>query len=261
MPSLRVAPLASGSKGNCWVIEADGFRLLMDQGLSLRELSARLFTLELSLDDIDAVIFTHHHNDHIAGAGPLLRKRGIPYWCSRSAFAAALKKEPGLAAPNYLHGGEGATIGPFSVLPVVVPHDADETFALKFSADGASFAYASDLGYPARPVLDHLRAVSLLAWEFNHDAELLANYTGYPEPIKARIAGHYGHLSNDQAEAGLNELLHADLRHLWLVHLSEKTNRTPLALSSARTSLAAGGFAPKHTIAAQHEPGVWVAVE
>ena len=72
---LRVAPLASGSKGNSWVIESGGFRVLMDQGLSLRELSARLFTLDLSLDDLDAVIFTHHHNDHIAGAGPLLRKR------------------------------------------------------------------------------------------------------------------------------------------------------------------------------------------
>lgn len=261
MSSLRVAPLASGSKGNCWVIEADGFRVLMDQGLSLRELSARLFTLGLSLDDIDAVIFTHHHSDHIAGAGPLLRKRNIPYWSSRSAFNAALKKEPGLAPPNTLHGGEGVTIGPFSVLPVVVPHDADETFALKFSIGGASFAYASDLGYPARPVLDHLAGATLLAWEFNHDEELLANYGGYPEPIKARIAGHYGHLSNDQAEAGLHELLHAELRHLWLVHLSEKTNRPPLVLASARTSLAAGGFAPKHTIAAQHEPGVWVAVE
>lgn len=260
MPVLRVAPLASGSKGNCWVIEADGFRLLMDQGLSLRELSARLFTLGLSLDDIDAVIFTHHHNDHISGGGPLLRKRRIPYWCSQSAFNGALKKEPGLAAPNRLQGGENVEIGPFMVLPAVVPHDAEETFALKFSVEGASFAYASDLGYPARPVLDHLAGVTLLAWEFNHDAELLANFTGYPEPIKARIAGHYGHLSNDQAEAGLNELLHPELQHLWLVHLSEKTNRSPLALASARTCLAAGGFAPHHTIAAQHEPGVWVAI-
>jgi phosphoribosyl 1,2-cyclic phosphodiesterase len=257
---LRVIPLASGSKGNAWLIESGGFRLLMDDGLPVSTLAGKLVQAGLTLESLDGVVFTHHHNDHIAGAGPLLRKRGIPYWCSETAYRMALQKEPKLGAPNLIRGGAPFQAGPLTVLPVVVPHDAEETFALKFSAGGASFAYASDLGYPARAVLDMLKGSTLLAWEFNHDEELLANYHGYPEPIKVRIAGHYGHLSNDQAGAGLAELLHPDLQHLWLVHLSEKTNRPPLALQHARETLANWGAAPAHAIAHQHEAGEWVSV-
>lgn len=233
----------------------------MDNGLTLTELAKRLFAADSSLEKIDAVVFTHQHADHIHGAGPLLRKRGIPYWCSRSAFKQSLKKEAKIPPPNFLSAGEIAGIGPFSLEPVALPHDADETFALRFSAGSVSFAYASDLGYPAPEALRRLTGVTLLAWEFNHDAELLDGFDGYPEPVKARIAGHYGHLSNAQAQAGLRELLHPELRHLWLVHLSEKTNRPPLALHAARETLAAGGFATPHVIAEQHRIGEWVSAE
>ncbi len=259
--TLRVVPLSSGSRGNAWLVEAAGFTVLMDNGLTLTELAKRLFAAGSSLEKIDAVVFTHQHADHIHGAGPLLRKRGIPYWCSRSAFKQSLKKEAKIPPPNFLTAGEVIKLGPFSLEPVALPHDADETFALRFTTGSVSFAYASDLGYPAPEALRRLTGVTLLAWEFNHDAELLDGFDGYPEPVKARIAGHYGHLSNAQAQAGLRELLHPELRHLWLVHLSEKTNRPPLALHAARETLAAGGFATPHVIAEQHRIGEWVAAE
>lgn len=258
---LRVVPLASGSKGNAWVVEGGGARVLMDDGLPLNELAARLHAAGLSLDALDAVVFTHHHHDHIAGAGPLLRKRKLPFFCSQSAWTTGLKKERKIGEPTLIRGGEPFAIGALRVEPVVVPHDAEETFAFRFSAGGASFAYASDLGYPARPVLELLRGATLLAWEFNHDEELLANFTGYPEPLKNRIAGHYGHLGNDQAAAGLRELLTPEVRHLWLVHLSEKTNRPPLVVERARETLAETGYALHHAIAEQHAPGAWVAAE
>ncbi len=258
---LRAVPLASGSKGNGWLVEGGGVRVLMDDGLPLSELAARLHAVGAPLESLDAVVFTHHHHDHIAGAGPLLRKRRLPFYCSESAWKSGLQKEPKIGEPTLIRGGEPFAIGGLTVAPVVVPHDAEETFALKFSCGGASFAYASDLGYPARPVLDLLRGATLLAWEFNHDEELLANFPGYPEPLKNRIAGHYGHLGNGQAAAGLRELLTREVKHLWLVHLSEKTNRPPLVLGAAGETLAETGFAPPHEIAGQHAPGSWVAAE
>jgi len=259
--TIRVVPGGGGGGGNAWLVEAAGFTVLMDNGLSLTELAKRLHAAGSGLEKIDAVVFTHQHADHIHGAGPLLRKRGIPYWCSRSAFKQSLKKEAKIPPPNFLAAGEIIELGPFSLEPVPLPHDADETFALRFSVEGASFAYASDLGYPAPEALRRLAGVTLLAWEFNHDGELLAGFDGYPEPVKARIAGHYGHLSNAQAQAGLEELLHRGLRHLWLVHLSEKTNRPSLALRAARESLAGGGFTTPHVIAEQHSVGKWISAE
>lgn len=259
--TLRVAPLSSGSRGNAWLVQSGGFTVLMDNGLTLTELARRLVAAGSGLEKIDAVVFTHQHADHIHGAGPLLRKRAIPYWCSQSAFNQALKKEARIPAPNFLIAGTPVAIGPLTLEPVALPHDADETFALRFSAGGASFAYASDLGYPAPEALRRLAGVTLLAWEFNHDDELLAGFDGYPETVKARIAGHFGHLSNAQAQSGLRELLHAELRQLWLVHLSEKTNRPPLALHAARETLAASGFSPAHCIAEQHGTGAWVSAE
>jgi len=231
---LRFCCLGSGSAGNALVIEAvDGghtTRVLLDNGFNGRQLRQRLARHGLVIDDLDAIVLTHEHSDHVAGVPGLLRQRQLPVFCSvGTARAASLE-----GMYTEVVAGEIVSFGPLQLMPFGVCHDAAEPLQYVFSDGDRRLGVLTDVGLPGDEVYAALDGVDALLLECNHDVDRLRNGS-YPAFLKARILGAHGHLSNDQAAELLQRL---DRRRLGVViaaHLSARNNEPRLA----RAALAA----------------------
>ncbi len=227
---LRFCCLGSGSEGNALVVEAqDGLtvtRVLVDNGFGPRQLARRLARMQLSIDDLDAVVITHEHSDHIGGVPALVRKRRIAVFASGGTARAAGIGEA--ADVRRLRAGEPARIGDLSVAPYAVPHDAAEPLQFVFSDGHRRLGLLTDIGCSVPAVARMLDGLDALLLECNHDADILAA-GDYPPFLKARIAGDRGHLSNAQAAGLLAEIDRSRLRFIGAAHLSRHNNRPALA--------------------------------
>lgn len=250
---MRFATLGSGSSGNATVVEHDGAAILIDCGLSAREALRRTECLDLNKAGLLAILVTHEHDDHVAGAGRLARRLNIPVCATagtRLAAANALNHDTQLVE---CFPGRTLHLGPFEITPVIVPHDAREPCQFVIHAGTSRFGILTDLGH-ATPHLEQCYVgLHGLMIEFNHEPELLAA-SPYPNSLKQRISSDYGHLSNHQAGALLERLDLSQAQHLVAAHLSEKTNsRTHVEPYLRR-------LVPAHAswhIAAQDEPSPW----
>lgn len=231
---IRFSILGSGSRGNATLIEHAGTRLLVDCGFATREAETRLERCGIEPASIDAILVTHEHSDHLGGVARFARKHGTPVWLTHGSHAAwndAQVPELRRFSPHELF-----EIGGIDVLPYPVPHDAREPCQYVFAAGGRRLGILSDAGH----VTPHMRAMladcDALMLECNHDAQMLADGP-YPAPLKRRVAGGLGHLSNAQSAALLASLDASRLQHLVLTHLSEKNNTPALARAAAVTAL------------------------
>ena len=234
---LRFKSLGSGSAGNATVVEgASGqqiTRLLVDCGLGLKVLDARLAHAGLLASQIDAIFITHEHGDHIGCARTLALREKIPVWMSAGTHAA-------IGEPDFeglfkrAQDGVEIDLGEIQITPFTVPHDAREPLQLRCSDGARHFGVLTDLGHATPHVLEHLAGCSALLLECNHDVELLAQ-SSYPGFLKQRVGGRYGHLSNEGAAQIARSLDHAGLVHVVAAHLSRQNNRPDLA----RVALAA----------------------
>ena len=231
---LRFRSLASGSSGNATLLEAsDGLRrthVLIDCGLGLRQLTARLAADGLTLADLDGVFITHEHGDHLGCARNLMRRHGVPVWTS--AGTAQSLATPGTDAadapqPRLVRDGQVFSIGGIEFHPFAVPHDAREPLQLRCTDGARSLGLLTDLGHVTAHALAALGGVHGLLLESNHDSELLAR-GNYPDFLKRRVGGSHGHLSNAQATAALTTLHHDRLSTVMAAHLSERNNRPEL---------------------------------
>jgi len=224
---LRFASLGSGSRGNATLIQAGSTCLLLDNGFSLRELEQRLVRFSLHPGDIDAVLVTHEHGDHIKGIGPLVRKYQIPVWMTHGTWRNA----PCGEVPELrLFGSHTPAffVGDIEVTPYAVPHDAREPTQFTFSYESLRLGILTDAGSFTPHVLDAIEQVDGLLLECNHDTQMLRDGP-YPPRLQARVGGDYGHLSNHQAAQLLSRIRHQRLQHLVIGHLSEKNNCPQLA--------------------------------
>ena len=251
---MRFCSLGSGSGGNATLVEAghgaDRHRVLIDCGFSLRELTSRLARLGLACDDLDAVFVTHEHGDHIGCALTLARRHQLPLWMSRGTWRAI--GEPEL--PEWLHfarDGEEIAVGSLQLRPFTVVHDALEPLQLRCSDGARVLGVLTDVGSVTPHLLAHLQGCDALLLECNHDADMLAA-SSYPWPLKQRVGGRLGHLSNDRAAQILRASMHSGLKHLVAAHLSAQNNTPALAQSALA---AACGGAPEDIVVAHPREG------
>lgn len=239
---LRFRSLASGSSGNATLIEAsDGLhrtRVLVDCGLGLRQLIARLAVEGIDPADLDGIFITHEHGDHIGCAPMLVARYGVPLWTSAGTaqYAAFAGLESAL---NLVRDGQVFAIGGIQFHPFTVPHDAREPLQLRCTDGDRVLGLMTDIGHVTGHALAALAGCHALVLESNHDVELLAQ-SRYPDFLKRRVGGQHGHLSNVQAAAALGALRHDRLNTVVAAHLSERNNRPDLVSRAFAAVLGCG---------------------
>lgn len=231
---IRFCSLGSGSTGNGTLVEGSAgittTRVLVDCGFTQRELVARLARAQLEPRDIDAIFVTHEHSDHVGCAVGFARKHGIALYMSRGTWRAIGQPELG-SQIRFARDGDAIDLGDLQLSPYTVPHDAAEPLQPRVTDGGFCLGVLTDAGSMTDHMLDHLRGCDALLLECNHDKEMLQN-SRYPWPLKQRIGGRFGHLSNDTAAQILASCLHTGLRHVVAAHLSRENNRPELALAA-----------------------------
>lgn len=226
---LRCASLGSGSRGNATLVCSATTAVLLDCGFSVAELSRRMRRIGLDPDCIDAIVVTHEHGDHVRGVGPLARATGAPvYMSAGTRRACGWDGEARTVVPL-----EPFTSGDIELLPFPVPHDAAEPVQYVFRHAGLRLGVVSDLGRPTPCVVEALRGCHGLMLEANHDPDMLARGP-YPETLRQRVGGPFGHLSNRQAAELLEQVAGTQLQFLVLTHISEKNNLPRLAAEACR---------------------------
>jgi phosphoribosyl 1,2-cyclic phosphodiesterase len=238
---MRFSVFGSGSGGNACYVETAHSRILIDAGLSCRELIRRLELVEVNPETLDALIITHEHVDHVKGAGPLARLLDIPVYINSSTLRKGLRILGNLSRPITIHTGQTITINDLVIETFTKCHDAVDPMGLIVSSDGMRLGLVTDLGRSTTLVEDRLRSCHALIIEFNHDQRMLEDGP-YPWDLKKRIKGSEGHLSNQQAGELLKVVAHKDLRMVILAHLSQINNQTQKAFQEAQDALSRRGL-------------------
>lgn len=249
--NLAVCILASGSKGNAIFVSDGVTGILLDAGLSAAETKRRLKSRGLNPKDLDAIVLSHEHSDHIQAVGVLSRQLKLPIYLSHKIKNMAPFGNPAPELRRF-KCGVPFRINDLSVHPFGVSHDAADPVGFTIRQNGRSIGVATDLGTITPRLKDHLKNCHLLILEANHDVEMLINGP-YPWPLKQRIRSRHGHLSNEQSKRLLQQLQHRHLEHVILAHLSETNNRPQNVL--AEVSGAFTGCHPRLTVASQHRCG------
>lgn len=222
---MQICTLASGSKGNSIYISNGDTSILIDAGLSGVEIERRLKSKNIPIASIDAIIVSHEHADHIQGVGVLSRRYDLPVYLSPQTNEAASAQLGKIRQIRHFACGTAFTINALTIRPFSISHDASDPAGFSIGSNGKKIGIATDLGIATTMVKEHLKDCRCLVLEANHDLRMLEQGP-YPWPLKQRIKGRTGHLSNECSRELLMEVLHEGLSHVILGHLSE-TNNTP----------------------------------
>lgn len=252
---LELFSLGSGSRGNGTLVRSGDVCVLVDCGFTFRQLERRLAEVDVRPEDLDAVLVTHEHSDHASGVAALKRRTGVAVHATAGTWRG-MKRPPG-AGDAVVAGDRPFAIGDLSVLPVTVPHDAREPVQYRFEARGLALGVLTDLGHPSAHVVERFRGCDGLLLEFNHEPELLA-VSSYPEPVKRRVGGRFGHLANAQSAQLLAALEPERLQLLVAGHLSEQNNTREHAAAALDAVMADHGAACH--IARQEDASGWFEV-
>jgi phosphoribosyl 1,2-cyclic phosphodiesterase len=261
--------LGSGSAGNCALIATEHCRLLVDAGLSARQIVARLADAGIRPEELDGVLLTHEHGDHASGLEVLCRKHeSLPIYCNPLTAEVLRRDGDGRCLGAHRNWRLFRTGADFEVKDVAVqtfavPHDAVEPVGFMFHHGRAALGYLTDLGCATKLVHERVREATTLLIETNHDTALLNADTKRPWSVKQRITSRHGHLSNEAAAAVVAELLAggAKLRRCVLGHLSRDCNRPELAVATVRRIGGAGVAELEILAAAQNESSARFVIE
>ncbi len=245
---MRITTLASGSSGNCTYVGTERTHLLIDCGITAKKTDEFLHELGLCLKDIDAVLLTHEHTDHIKGLKRLMTGSGIKLYSSegtlRALPRAARDEYFSYSARELMHSVSADMeyeIGDIKIRPFTISHDAAQPLGFRLTSGDKSCAVATDLGYFNDYVRDNILGADAAVIEANHDRGMLANGS-YPIYLKRRIMSREGHLSNNNSGLLISELLKyapsgKAIKHIFLGHLSKENNTPELALSTVREAI------------------------
>lgn len=230
--SIFFQVLASGSKGNSILVCSEKTRVLVDAGTTCKELVARLQKTPVPAGDLDAILITHEHTDHVSAAGTLSRRFDLPVYMTRGTLDN-LPAKIALRGVTVFETGKRFAIGDLTILPFAISHDAGEPAGFVIENDGVRLGVCTDLGVATNLVKVRLKGCHALVVEANHDVDKLLNGP-YPWVLKQRIKSPHGHLSNEEACELLEAVHHEQLRSVVFAHLSETNNHPDLVRESCR---------------------------
>ncbi len=256
---MKFCVLGSGSKGNCTLIESGTTRLLIDAGFSGKEISRRMALINRAPEDLDAILITHEHGDHINGVGVLSRRYKLPVYANPATHQAAEARVKQLYQRWEFDTGTGFVLSDLDIHPFRISHDTADPVGF-LVADGVnSVAYCTDTGKITTLIRQRLRQCQALILESNYDPEMLLNGP-YPMHIKQRVRSNHGHLSNNDAATFLVELCDTAVQHVVLAHLSENNNHPDLVTAQVQQEL--GHRSPNFSLelARQDRPSRFITV-
>ena len=239
---LNLYPLFSGSSGNMYLVESNNTNVLVDIGISYKRANIALNEIGKSFEDIDALVITHEHSDHIQGLSTLLKKQSIPIYTSKGT-SSAIKEKLKLndIQINEITADENFNIKDISITPFEISHDAAMPLGYTISSENKSLTIATDLGYVSENIYSHLKEANLSVIESNYDNTLLM-YGPYNYNLKQRIKSNLGHLSNTDTASVITNLAKDGKRSFILGHLSQNNNNPDIAYSIITDTLKENGF-------------------
>lgn len=239
---MRFSILASGSTGNAIYIETDRVRLLVDAGLSGRQLETLLHRIDVRPESLDALLITHEHADHVKGLGVMARRYGLPIYTNEATWQALPRSvgEIDERQKHILATGTAMTFSDVEVETFGTSHDAAEPMGFCFYHRQAKLSLMTDLGYVSDKIKEKVRESDVLICEANHDTEML-RMGHYPWNVKRRILSDVGHLSNEDAGDALLDIIDSRSEHVYLAHLSRDNNMIDLARMTVTHILQEGG--------------------
>ena len=245
---MEVCTLASGSSGNCLLVRSGSRTLLLDAGISARRITNSLKELDISVTELDAVLITHAHSDHISGLAVLMKKLRVPIYASPLCTCELMEKIPNIAdllCP--VEPGDTVEIGDMACQSFSTPHDSPGSMGWAVSAQGCKMALATDLGHITPQVLEGISGCDLLVAECNHDEDWVR--TGpYPRYLQERILGKFGHLSNEAGAQLIRQAVEMGTRTVVLAHLSSDNNTPSRAKTVVEDCLRSAGIDPQRDI-------------
>ena len=240
---MRLCSIASGSSGNCIYVGDDETHLLVDTGISKKRIEEGLFTLDIKGEEIQGILITHEHIDHIQGLGVFSRKYEIPIYTTKgTAEGIRCCKSLGKLPDGLIHevkADETFHVGTMDIHPFAISHDAKEPIGYRIENQKKAVAVATDLGKYDEYTVEQLQNLNAVVLEANHDIHML-EVGPYPYPLKQRVMGDKGHLSNELSGRLLCDILHDNLQYVVLGHLSKENNYEELAYETVKLEVSIG---------------------
>lgn len=251
---IGYCPLASGSKGNCIYVGTDRVKILIDAGISARAAKAKLQEIQVDIADIDAILITHEHTDHIQGLKILAYQMGIPVFANSETAKGIVDYFHDCPKFKIFSTGETFEFSGIEVHPFSIQHDTLDPVAFTLRIDGLKLGFCSDLGFVTTLVEQQLRNCDYLYIEANHQVSMV-HASARPMIYKQRVLSRVGHLSNDSCGQLLSKIAHPNLKHVHLAHLSSECNTHDTALNVIGEILRQHGIALNICIAPQEKIG------
>lgn len=239
---MQFCVLGSGSGGNATIVRSGNTLLMVDAGFSATRLQDKIKSVGVEPDELDAILITHEHSDHVKGVHQFTKKHAVRVYATRHTAMCVQEKAPE-ASWVCFEKGQSFQIGDIVITPFPTYHDAVDPVGFKFETNRSSLGFVSDTGQAPACIAEYLSKVDSLVLESNYDPEMLATTPKRPWPLKQRIASAHGHLSNEQACDLLRRIAHDSLKNVVLAHLSSESNSPVLAEELMRATLCDVGLA------------------
>ena len=240
---MELFSIASGSSGNCICVGNDRSHVMIDAGVSGKRIEEGMNTYDYTTSDMDGILITHEHSDHIMGLGVIARKYGLPIYATKGTVDAILTSSSvGRIDTDLFHvieAGVEFAVGDLTIMPMSISHDAADPVAYLLTDGTRRIGVVTDLGVYNEEIIRQMQGLDAVLLEANHDINML-QVGSYPYPLKQRILGEKGHLSNEASGQLLGRILHDNMKHILLGHLSKENNYAQLAYETVRLEISLG---------------------
>ncbi len=238
---FKFCSLYSGSSGNSLFVQTDNTKILVDAGESAKKIEDGLNNINVNINEIDAILVTHEHSDHVKGLATISKKFDIPVYANKQTWEAMPLIAEKVKNKNFFNVNEKFEIGDLKVNPYSIPHDAANPCGFNIFYNNQKISIATDIGHINKEIIKKLEGSGFILLESNYDPNILS-YSKYPYSLKQRIAGPNGHLSNEAAGKTISYLLNSGLKNVMLGHLSKENNFPELAYKTVIDELYANNF-------------------